>query len=265
MYNKLFTKILDSTIWLENDATRLVWITFLAVMDEDGFVALSAIGNVAARARVSLEAAESSIKALESPDSADATQEHEGRRIERVPYGWIVLNATKYRDLIKRETQKEQTRLRVAKHRAKSNAIVTQANEKLTPSEAYTEAIKTTPKRKSNGVGYFDAFWQIYPRKVGKGAAEKALAHISPTPELMASILKAVADQRTCAQWTKDDGQFIPHPATWLNRKGWEDEPNAGIDYGRCHYCADKAIGMKNDLSHCGKGQHMDFAKAGSR
>jgi hypothetical protein len=44
MYNKLFTKILDSTIWLENDATRLVWITFLAVMDEDGFVALSASG-----------------------------------------------------------------------------------------------------------------------------------------------------------------------------------------------------------------------------
>ena len=32
MYNKLFTKILDSTIWLEDDATRLVWITFLAVI-----------------------------------------------------------------------------------------------------------------------------------------------------------------------------------------------------------------------------------------
>ena len=48
MYNKLFTKILDSTIWLESDATRLVWITFIAIMDEDGFVALPGIGEVAA-------------------------------------------------------------------------------------------------------------------------------------------------------------------------------------------------------------------------
>jgi len=23
--------------------------------------------------------------------------------------------------------------------------------------------------------------------------------------------------------WRKDSGQFIPHPATWLNAKGWED------------------------------------------
>ena len=22
----------------------------------------------------------------------------------------------------------------------------------------------------------------------------------------------------------KDGGQFIPHPSTWLNRNGWEDE-----------------------------------------
>jgi hypothetical protein len=34
MYNKLFTKILDSSIWLENHATVRVWITLLASMDE---------------------------------------------------------------------------------------------------------------------------------------------------------------------------------------------------------------------------------------
>ncbi|RNF93802.1 hypothetical protein EFK07_03350 [Pseudomonas putida] len=29
--------------------------------------------------------------------------------------------------------------------------------------------------------------------------------------------------------WTKDSGQFIPHAATWLNGKRWEDElPVAG-------------------------------------
>ena len=34
MYNKLFTKILDSSIWLAPDPVRLVWITLLAAMDE---------------------------------------------------------------------------------------------------------------------------------------------------------------------------------------------------------------------------------------
>ena len=146
MYNKLFTKILDSTIWLESDATRLVWITFLAAMDEDGFVALSSVGNVAARARVPIEAAEAAVAALEAPDRSDPTQEYDGKRIERVPYGWMVLNAAKYRDIIRRETAKEQTRQRVAKHRAKKtgNVHVTQGNEKLTPSVAVTETYTNT-------------------------------------------------------------------------------------------------------------------------
>lgn len=134
MYNKLFTKILDSTVWLESNPTRIVWITFLACMDEDGFVALSSIGNVAARARVTIEEAEAAVMAFESPDSVDPEQEFEGRRVERVPSGWMVLNSKKYRDIIKRETQKEETRIRVAKHRAKKagNAVVTDSNEKVT-------------------------------------------------------------------------------------------------------------------------------------
>jgi hypothetical protein len=24
--------------------------------------------------------------------------------------------------------------------------------------------------------------------------------------------------------WLKENGQYIPYPATWLNAKGWEDE-----------------------------------------
>jgi hypothetical protein len=125
----------------------LVWITFLAVMDEDGFVALSAAGNVALRARVSHEDAEVAIRTLEAPDRVDPAQEHDGRRIERVPYGWLVLNSAKYRDIIKRENAREQTRARVAKFRAKSkrkkcNAPVTVDNEKVTLSDTVSVSNK---------------------------------------------------------------------------------------------------------------------------
>ena len=43
MYNKLFTKILDSSIWLESDGTRIVWMTLLAAMDQDGFAQFASV------------------------------------------------------------------------------------------------------------------------------------------------------------------------------------------------------------------------------
>ena len=135
MYNKLMQKILDSSVWLESEPTRLVFVTFLAAMDQDGFVALSAVGNVAARARVSLEAATEAVAILESPDKHDPTQEHEGRRIERVPYGWMVLNASKYAVIAKADEEREKTRVRVANHRARKR-VVTAGNENVTPSDS---------------------------------------------------------------------------------------------------------------------------------
>lgn len=161
VYNKLFTKILDSSVWLESDATRLVWITFIAIMDEDGFVALSAVGNVASRARVSIEDAERAIAILEAPDPTDPHQDHDGRRIERVPYGWMVLNSQKYRDIILRETAKIETRARVAKYREKkkgvthvteSNAPVTASNEKVTLSVAVEGSNTNTETSRSTAL-----------------------------------------------------------------------------------------------------------------
>lgn len=148
MYNKLFSKIVDSSIWLAPDPVRIVWITFLAVMDEDGMVMLPTVANVAHRARVTLEDAENAMRVLESPEPSTATDDDDGRRVEKVPGGWIVLNAKKYRDMATREIQRESTRLRVARHRAKkagndaetgSNAGVTPESRSVTQSEAETD------------------------------------------------------------------------------------------------------------------------------
>lgn len=142
MYNKLFTKILDSTIWLEPDHTRIVWITLLAAMDEDGFVEFPSIKVLAHRAIVSVEDAEAAIATLSSPDPHSGSSEHEGRRIEVVQGGFVVINAKKYRSLSTREKKRAQTAERVRRHREKKqcNAHVTQCNDFETPSEAYTKA-----------------------------------------------------------------------------------------------------------------------------
>jgi hypothetical protein len=145
VYNKLFTKILDSSIWLETTPTRIVWLTFIACMDESGFVQFAAIGNVANRARVTLEEAQEAIKALENPDPESGDPDHEGRRIERVPGGWMVLNAEKHRQLVTRAVIQEQTRIRVRRHREKKR----NSNAPETPSEARSEARSEEKNEKS--------------------------------------------------------------------------------------------------------------------
>ena len=70
----------------------------------------------------------------------------------------------------------------------------------------------------------FNIFWQNYPRKVGKGAAEKVWEKMKGDKELFDKIIQAVANQRNSEQWLRNDGVFIPHPATWLNQRRWEDE-----------------------------------------
>lgn len=78
----------------------------------------------------------------------------------------------------------------------------------------------------ANGLGMrFDEFWQHYPRKVGKDAARRAWDRCKPSAELLLQILAVLEWQRKTEAWTKDGGQFIPHPATWLNQGRWEDEP----------------------------------------
>jgi len=68
----------------------------------------------------------------------------------------------------------------------------------------------------------FIAFWEAYPRKKSRGQAEKAWLKVSPS--LYPIIMTSLEKHKQSADWLKEGGQFIPHPATWLNAKGWEDE-----------------------------------------
>ena len=70
----------------------------------------------------------------------------------------------------------------------------------------------------------FAAFWKLYPKKQGKGAAEKAWKKIKPTAELFDVIMTAVGAAISSEQWQRENGRYIPNPATWLNQRRWEDE-----------------------------------------
>ena len=165
MYNKLFTRILDSTIWLEPSDHRIVWITLIAAMDQIGVAEFGSIENLAARARVSVEVATKAITDFESPDPHDPTQEFEGRRVERIPGGWLVLNAGKYRDMVTRSVASEKSKERMRKWREKkekSNGY--DPLRSVTPSVSVSDAVSTelyVPQERDCDV-VFDHWKQIF-------------------------------------------------------------------------------------------------------
>jgi hypothetical protein len=75
----------------------------------------------------------------------------------------------------------------------------------------------------------FERFWSTYPKKRNKGDALKAWKALKPGEELVTAILAAVARAKTSVQWRKDEGQFIPYPASWLRARGWEDEEHVDV------------------------------------
>ena len=80
------------------------------------------------------------------------------------------------------------------------------------------KTLNSSNTRESN----FEIFWKHYPKKVGKGAAEKSWSKINLAE--FPKIIAAIATQKKSDQWMRDGGQFIPNPATWLNEKRWLDE-----------------------------------------
>jgi hypothetical protein len=96
---------------MEDYPTRLVWITILAMKDENGFVKSSGL-VLAHLARVEPVECEKALKVFLNPDPNSGITAHEGRRLEVMPGGWKVLNHEEYQfsTQAKREFWREQKR-----------------------------------------------------------------------------------------------------------------------------------------------------------
>ena len=139
-FTKLFSSITESTIWVEDDGTRLVWITMLAMADRYGRV-YGSIPGLGSRARVSLAATEAAIEKFLGPDKYSRTEDFEGRRIEKIDGGWRLLNYEKYRELRDDEVRKEQNRMAKRRSRASAEPVtVSQGQPESANQSAHAEA-----------------------------------------------------------------------------------------------------------------------------
>ncbi len=81
---------------------------------------------------------------------------------------------------------------------------------------------KSESKSEDNAREDFEKFWSAYPRKAGN--KQKAFEAFKKAGVSLEILLAAIENQKQSSQWSKDNGQFIPHPTTWLNGKRWEDQ-----------------------------------------
>jgi hypothetical protein len=187
-------------------------------------------------------------------DDFSNIEKHSGRRliplseIEDIDEnrGWFIVNYDYYRRKGSTDERNEYTRGYMAAMRkltSKSSKINNVSNGKqelekvskvsYTDTDTDTNNINPpTPLKRGRVVRNekyspeFETFWQLYPKRVGKPKAYASFQKQNPKIE---DLKKALAWQMKSEQWQKDGGQFIPHAATWINQRRWEDEPDVKL------------------------------------
>ena len=98
---------------------------------------------------------------------------------------------------------------------------------------SYTPIINysTTPTRRrvKPSLEGFDAFYKAYPKKRKRGDAERAWSQTAEIRPALETLLAAIDKHKATDDWRVEAGKFIPHPASWLRSKGWEDSTEVDI------------------------------------
>ena len=138
-YSKLFSSIVTSSIWCEDNATLRVWIAMLATCNAAGEVEGS-IPGFASLCRIPIDDMRKSIERLLSPDPDSRTPDNEGRRIVPIRGGWLILNYEAYRN---KGQAKDGSRAGYMRDYRKSGKNVTRNNDEsriTAPASAYASA-----------------------------------------------------------------------------------------------------------------------------
>ena len=148
-FTKLFSSITESSIWMQDDHTRIVWIAMLAMADKRGRVWASVPG-LANRSRVPVASVERAIGIFLAPDTYSRTKDNQGQRVAEIDGGWRLLNHQKYRDMRDDEDRREQNREAQQRARAKVSKLA-DSQQPSANSSAQAEAEAEAEARKREG------------------------------------------------------------------------------------------------------------------
>ena len=239
MYCKLFASLYQGTLRGRSHEI-LVFTNLMAHASKDGYVDKH-FRAIAEETGLTIDEVKAAIVTLESSDEESRSPAANGARLRRMDehrvWGWEIVNYAKYRAIRNEEDRAEQNRLAQARWREKHKqskppSAESKPDKPMQRQEAEGEAkadADTKPKRQKRSIDLvgFDAFWRMYPKKVGKSDAVKEWAKL--TPEEIEAAERSLPLHLKSVSWLKEGGKYIPHPHRWLNKKRWEDELPAAI------------------------------------
>jgi hypothetical protein len=139
-WTPLFSKIVDSSLWVEPDWVVKVFLTMLAVKDADQIVRTNAFGLGRKCWPMDKNAEEkvlAALKILAAPDKRRLEpQPHEGRRIQKVEDGWLILNGQEYEDLMRTINRRAYKAAKEREYREQKNRPLKQKPNTSLPFEA---------------------------------------------------------------------------------------------------------------------------------
>lgn len=74
----------------------------------------------------------------------------------------------------------------------------------------------------------FERLWQVHPKKKSKRRAAKAFNAAVKSADWpgIDAVIEKIEQEKQSWDWTKKEGQYVPHLASWLNDGGWMNEPS---------------------------------------
>lgn len=152
-WTPLFEKIVDSSLWREDDLVVKVFLTMLAKKDSDCVVRANAfmIGEWAKKSEAEVLEA---LKVLSSPDTKRIEpQPYEGRRIGKVDGGWLILNAAVYRSMISKYKKRDYNREWMASYRASLKTMTPGQKEYIKQVRELGKKVRLWHKLSTNDLG----------------------------------------------------------------------------------------------------------------
>ncbi len=186
---KIWSTILNSSVWDESPDVRVMWLTFLCLADAEGFVE-GVESSMARAANLPKDRARAAIDVLQAPDLESKSQEYGGRRVDKTEGGWQVLNYAKYRELQTPEQARDAARKRRERAKApQSDASGTSPDPTSTSTSTSPSTAEPAQTRTMPGDGVFEYLTRDHHKSAWLDAATRARS-----PKALAHELRLLAE-----------------------------------------------------------------------
>lgn len=211
-FAKLDQGITKSSVWNEKYHVRIVWVAFLAEKDETGFVSGSRTG-MARVSNVTQEEFDEAEKVLSSPDPDSRTLEFEGRRIEKIEGGWIVLNHEKYRlpEQEKAENRREYMKEYMRNKRSVNSVNSVNVNSELT-SVSVSDSVsvsKSLEEFRETFLKDVNTFSSIYPSDMLSEFIDYWTEKNHTGKKMRFQMEKTWDTHKRLARWARNNKTFV--------------------------------------------------------